>query len=104
MAQYDPAMQRETWVLERSNVKTRANLDGRTCLKPAGYMWVSYDGSPDRVLVPRNHICAFHDTNTANRAVPETDGTLVDAVEFVDNSRIKALDDNSTYIHEFNLC
>ncbi len=84
MAQYDPALRRVTKVFQRTRIEAR---NGKMCYKPAGFQYVEYDGSPDRELEPINMVERFHDIDNrfGNPVVPETDGTMIAGVEFIDS-------------------
>ena len=50
MAQFDPALRRETWCFQRLGT----DPGGRPILRRMGFNLVSYDNSPDQVIEPVN--------------------------------------------------
>ena len=85
MANYDPALRRETWVFQRLTIRSHKN-HGPRCFRRAGYKWVHYDGSPDRLLEPVNAVPGFYGLlNGWSKPVnPEVDGTAIIGFEFTD--------------------
>lgn len=85
MAQFDPAMRRETLVFQRLGIMNR---QGKPCLKRAGYLWVEYDGVPDRYLEPLSWNADGHTSALGFwMRSPETEGCVA-GFEYVDANNI----------------